>query len=236
MSSEQKPMTREWFGTGGCNQPWGGWATYQFIPPNALPPVPKGEGPNEFAWLHAAPEPEAALGSMEGWKFESRLNALTTEANELGLEVPPALRAFMLDPSLHRKVPTSTRCYLSLSTKLISLPDENIPGRLLRFLNDQQCCLLWYVHLLPNGQHKVVCASPEWKKGGIRGATLDDRIEKLNGLVVCADGIKEFVKTFWIENWVWFDEHRGKELAGKTKDYVDDLGTRFSRIELGLCA
>ncbi|KAI9768062.1 MAG: hypothetical protein M1840_005096 [Geoglossum simile] len=236
MPSEQEPMTRGWFGTGCYNRLWGGWATYQFVPPNSLPPVPKSEGPDGFAWLRTAPEPEAALGPMGARDFESRLDAMTAEANQLGLEVPPALRAFVLDPSLHGKVPTSTCCYLSLSAKLIPLPDEKTPGRLLRFLNDQQCCLLWYLHLLPNGEHKVVCASPEWKKGDVHGATLDDRIKKLHGLVVCADGLEEFVRRFWVENWIWFDEHKGRELTGEPKDYVDDLITRFSRVELSSCA
>jgi len=236
MPSEQKSVTRGWFGIGGCNQLRGGWETYQFISPGSLPPVPQGEGRDEFAWLRAAPEPEAALGPMEGLEFESRLDALTVEANELGLEIPPVLRAFVLDSSLHGKVPTSTCCYLSLSTKLIPLPDENTPGRLLRFLNDQQCCLLWYVHLLPNGQHKIVCASPEWKKGSAHGATLDDQIEKLHELVVCADGLEEFVRRFWVENWVWFGEHGVKDPPREAKDYVDDLATHFSRIELDLCA
>lgn len=212
---------RGWFGTGGSSQLWGGWGTYQFVPPESLPPVPKSEGPDEFAWLRAAPNTEAPLGPMKEPAVEPRLDALTTEANELGLEVPPSLRTFMLDPSLHGKVPTCTCCYLDLSTKLIPLPDENMPGRLLRFLNDQQCCILWYLHLLPNGEHKVVCASPEFKREEVSGGTLEDGIAKLHNLVVCAEGFEEFIRRFWVENWVWFGEQGGEELEGEVKDYVE---------------
>ncbi|KAI9772812.1 MAG: hypothetical protein M1839_002285 [Geoglossum umbratile] len=220
MSTEQKPIMRGWFGAGGSSRLWDGWGTYQFISPESLPPVTKSDS-DEFAWLRAAPDTECPLGSMDEGSIEPRLDALTAGANELGLKVPPALRVFMLDPSLQGKVPTCTACYLDLSTKLIPLPDENTPGRLLRFMNDQQCCLLWYLHLLPNGQYKVVCASPEFKGGDDSGETLDDGIEKLHNLVVCADGLEEFVRRFWVENWAWFDEHGGRELTGEVKEYVD---------------
>jgi hypothetical protein len=220
MSTEQEPMMRGWFGAGGSTRLWGGWGTYQFISPEFLPPVTKGNS-DEFAWLRSAPDPASPLRPVKGGNVESRLDALTAEANELGLKVPPALRVFMLDSALHGKVLSCTACYLDLPAKLIPLPDENTPGRLLRFMNDQQCCLLWYLHLLPDGKYTVVCASPEFKGEGGSGEALEDRIEKLHHLVVCADGLEEFFRRFWVENWVWFDEHVGRELKGEFKEYVE---------------
>ena len=65
-----------------------------------------------------------------------------------------------------------TACYLDLPTELIELPD-GAPGRLLRFMNDQQCCRLWYLHLRLEGEATVVSAWPE-SHDAATGETLED--------------------------------------------------------------
>jgi hypothetical protein len=126
---------------------------------------------------------------------------IVTEAKALGLVVPGELVRFLDDEGLHRRVPTCTACYLDVPAKLVGLPGGQ-PGRLLRFLNDSQLALVWYVHLMPNGAHQIVCAYPELDDLAV-GETLDE-VMTPRDLAVCAPSFEEFILRFWIENTLWF--------------------------------
>jgi hypothetical protein len=171
MGEELKPseLPWGWLTPGSNEQLWGQAGTYKSVPYEALPPLQRvGTG---LAWLRAAAEVPAPLTVMDADDAPSladlgtRLDQLTAEARELELVVPPDLRVFMTDPGIHGRVPTVTACYLDLPVRLVPLPDDR-PGKLLRFMNDQQCCVLWYLHLIPGGQHRVVCVMPEFDDDG----------------------------------------------------------------------
>ncbi|KAH0538459.1 hypothetical protein FGG08_004957 [Glutinoglossum americanum] len=222
MATEQEPMPWRWYSPGGNDQLWGSYNTYQSVPYDALPPLPTRTDPG-LAWLRTMPKPRSPLGPSPSLDldderdFGREIDKLTAEAKELGLTVPSALRGFMTDSELYGRVPSCTACYIDLPDRLIPLPDGR-PGRLLRFLNDQQCVLLWYLHLLPDGQHVVVCGLPD---GDPEGFSLDDNIVALNG-VICAPSFEDFVHRFWLENTIWFavvGERR--ELSGEERAYID---------------
>lgn len=69
----------------------------------------------------------------------------------------------------------------------------------MRFLNDQQGCLFWYLHLLPGGRHEVLCG----------GEAYDLRVvpqeEAHEDLVRVADDFDRFIARFWIENLAWYE-------------------------------
>lgn len=202
-AAEENDLAWGWWSPG--SQLWGDQGTYQAVAYEALPPLPKREG-NAFSWLRAAPNAPDPLGVIDAddapsvEDFVPTVDRLTAEARHLGLTVPPAFRTFMTERELHRRVPTCTACYLDLPSRLIALPDGQ-SGRLLRFLNDQQCCLLWYLHLRPGGDHTVVCADPEWEDDA-KGESLEDLVTPRN-LVVCAPSLEDFVHRFWLENTLW---------------------------------
>lgn len=218
------PLPRLWFTPGSNDELWGRGGTYKAIAYESLPPLPAHPG-GELAWLAAAPEIASGLGLFDGdgdeegsaADFGPVIDRLSAEAAALGLALPPALRPFMTDPALHGRVPTCTACYIELSNRLVPLPDGH-PGRLVRFLNDQQCCLIWYLHLTPDGGHTVLCGAPEFHDG--KGDTLED-VATPRDLVVCAPSFEAFLHRFWLENTIWYAVYRKRPLNADERAYCD---------------
>ena len=93
------------------------------------------------------------------------------------------------------------------------------PGRLLRFMNDQQCCLLWYVLLEPGGGHSVVCAAPEFDHERV-GDSLEDVAEPRDA-AVCAPSFEAFMHRFWLENSLWFAVNKRQPLTPEQTAYAN---------------
>lgn len=230
--SEHNGLPWGWFSPGGNRELWGDGGTYQPVPYDALPPLPKRVG-TDFAWLRVAPEPTDALSVIDAddapsvEEFGPKIEVLTAAAHSLALAVPPLLRPFMTEPELHGRVPTCTACYIDLPARLVPLPG-GIPGRLLRFMNDQQCCLIWYLHLLPGGGHQVVCGAPEFYDDAT-GATLED-ICTPGDLTICASTFEDFVYRFWLENTLWYAIRLKRSLTDDERTYLETASaSRSSR-------
>jgi hypothetical protein len=207
---------------GNNRELWGDAGTYVSVPYDALPPV-AGPLDGSFGWLAAAP------GTTNGMRVRQEreepvhmpdvIDARIAEAEGAGLSIPSAFATFMTDPELHTRVPSCTACYYDLGPRLIPIPNHSGPERLLRFLNDQQACYLWYLLLEPGGRHRIAFALPEWTDNA--GAeTLEDAVIARD-VTVCAASFEEFIKRFWIENSIWFTVHKGQPLAGELRAYAD---------------
>lgn len=162
-----------------------------------LPPLPDGVFDGTFAWLPPQPTGEVMDSVDVAGALES-----------LGADLPASFVTFMSRPELHSAVPSCTACWWDVSKARIPSPVE--PGAdLVRFLNDQQGCLYWYLHLLPNGRHSVV-------SGGIRydDEPVGER-QALNDLVEVAPDIEHFLYRFWVENTAWF------EVVDEERDWSD---------------
>jgi hypothetical protein len=189
-------LAKGWFGT-EIDGFRAGDGTYDLYPPETLPPLPESVFDGTFAWLPAQPagacmEPIDAAGALDS----------------LGADLPATFVTFMSRPGLHRAVPSCTGCWWDLSKMRIPSPVQ--PGaELVRFLNDQQGCLYWYLHLFPDGRHRVVA-------GGIRydDGPVGER-EALNDLVEVAPDIEHFLYRFWVENAAWF------EVVDEQRDWTD---------------
>lgn len=219
MSNE---LPRGWVTPAATEGLWGEDGTYGLVPYEALPPLPPITG-SFFEWLRRAPTPEDPLTIMDDpaaqrvADFGPRLDQLMREAGAIGLTVPPELRTFMTSAAIHGRVPTCTACYLELGSRLIEIP-EGVPGRLLRFMNDQQCCVVWYVHLRSDGGHAVVCGAPDWIEDA-EGESLED-VTNPTELMTCASSFEEFVHRFWLENTLWYALRDGRELSPGEREYV----------------
>lgn len=207
-----------WVTAGGSDALWGmDLATYRSIPHDKLPPVLLEGRP--FAWLETAPDAEWGLAFDGGYdsSVKDGLGELSRQASKEGLIVPDDFIGFMTNPILHTRVPTCTACYLELPSKLFALPDGE-PGRLLRFMNDQQCCVLWFLHLQPNGRHSVVCAAPEFSDSAEEGASMEDAM-KLHEPMTCAPSFESFMRRFWLENSIWFAAQNQTKLTPEQEAY-----------------
>ncbi len=225
-SKPPAPLPRRWFTAGTNLEVWGDAGTYKAIPYESLPPLREhAADAGSFAWLRDAPLSPHGLdfgdsdpaGEAAGGTIDTRLALIVSQAMKLGLTVPAALVAFIGHPELHRRVPSCTACYLDVPTKLVEIPGH--PGRLLRFMNDQQCCLLWYVLLEPGGGHSVVCAAPEFDHERV-GDTLEDIAEPRDA-AVCAPSFEAFMHRFWLENSLWFAVNKRQPLTPEQTAYAN---------------
>jgi len=212
-----------WY-TAGSSVLWGQGRTYEFIPVEALPEVP-GPLDGSFAWLSAAAMPAnygMTFGPDEDEPGDSPLNELAArvaEATAGGLTIPEEFTAFMGDRDLWSRVPSCTSCYWELGDRLVPLPNHAGPERLLRFMNDQQSCLAWYLLLEPDGVHRVAVATPEFHDE-LSGDSFEDMVDPTE-VFICAPSFEAFVRRFWIENAIWYLTHAGKELNADMTAYLE---------------
>lgn len=160
--------------------------TYSFYETDELPALPTHLFDGTFGWL-----PPGKVRASAG------TDRLPTA---LRREVPDAVATFFDRPGLQAAVPSRTGCYRDVSRSAIPGPFGN-GDRLLRFLADSQDCILWYLHILPNGRHHVVAAGQRYGDDLLLPSTAHLNVE----LAVVADDFESFLYRFWVENTAWFE-------------------------------
>jgi hypothetical protein len=221
-----RDLPHAWTTAGPIDGLWGDTGgTYGTTPFDALPPVEDTQD-ETLAWLASAPKRDEGMvlreQSVEA--VEALLAAHTCAAKTLGLRLPPSFTRLLTSPALQTRIPSVTACYFDLGTALLLVPGGDESARMLRFLNDQQSCVFWYLVLLADGSHTVASASPEWgdeDKPAEEPATLDEAYEPV-GFEICAGSFTEFVKRFWVENTLWFFLSEGEDVPpGELSRYAE---------------
>lgn len=187
-------------------EPTYGYFNYGFLPP--LDERLDGS----LAWL--TPMDTAIRKELEPhWKSDrdrSRLHPnferVVREAEKLGYVLPETFLRFMRSEELQQRIPSCTACYFDAPERVIEAPPP-AAGILIRFMNDQQWCLLWYLYVERSGGHAIVAAD--------RALDIDDdedsEVAAEHQLVLCAPGFEEFLFRIWVENNIWFvlnENHR----------------------------
>lgn len=181
--------------------------TYCYFAYDSLPPLDMSMFRGEFQWLK--PSKETPKRTM----LNGRLQKLLSEASLTQLKLPKAFVTFMGAPHLQEQIDSCTACYFTLPKSLYHSPLGD-GGTLIRFLNDQQSVVLWYLYLAPDGDHCVVAS------------LVDPQIEPLSPedikrvFVYCAPSFEAFIYRFWIENAVWFALDEGRELTEAEQAYL----------------
>ncbi|MEU5538743.1 hypothetical protein [Streptomyces sp. NPDC020362] len=176
--------------------------TYASYPYASLPPLDPGRYTGRFDWLGPAGEPVT--------EQVTRLTGLAAELAARGLTLPDDFVTFQTGSRLHTALDavSVTCCWSDLSDPL---PSPVEPGAfLVRFLRDQQDCVLWYLYLRPSGESFVVHSFLDYeheyeaRRDGYRtDSDLDDREEQRAAIFWCAPTFEEFAHRFWIENRLW---------------------------------
>lgn len=209
-------LSRGWVSAGlGPHRPVSG--TYGFDPATDLPALPLDHPGGLHAWMtELVPLNELAKGRYGMATLGGPVSVAGHRA-----ALPESFIAFVTDSALRDSVPTCTSCYWE--SDLPAAPSPVTEGAtLVRFLNDQQGCLFWYLHLLPSGAHEVVC-------GGIAYDCEEaEPHEAAEDLLLVADDFDEFIARFWIENLAWYEvvgqKRAEDELSPPVRDYVRQLG------------
>jgi hypothetical protein len=144
------------------------------------------------------------------------LRRMREDADRLGLVLPAAFLRLMSSSELQDRIPSCTACYFELGQRIAPCPGSP-QGYALRFLNDQQDVLAWYLYLAPDGG-SCVLVSPYALDGE------DDGDEPPNAQAiaaqtrVCARSFEEFIYRFWLENTLWFKLSEGSQPPTLTPD------------------
>lgn len=215
-------LPRAWHTAGTNAQLWGARGTYTRIAYEDLPPIDRSRHDGSLGWLAECPE---IYGMQYGHDDDNQpedeeivecADAIVMAAKAEGFVVPKAFETFMTQPDLFRRVPTCTACYVEAPSELVTV--DGLPGRLLRFMNDQQCVLVWCLHLRPDGGHSVVAARPRFSDEA-KGDTLEE-VATFENIVHCADDFEEFVHRFWLENVLWEVANNPRPLSDEEAAYL----------------
>ena len=217
-------ISRTWIAS-GTSKLWGTKGTYSFVAYDRLPPLPSTDP--SFTWLASVPDRDydCTLGSDDN-KFES-LATIEAELGRLGFCLPEDFSMFIRKPDIHKHIPSCTACFLELSDTVIPLP--SFPGSyVVRFMNDSQCCVLWYLLFQPSLPVRVL-ASAYFIENDIFQAMeymadeeqLLDYSNILQNAYICAESFGEFIYRFGLENMIWFATYEDKPLSPVEQKYLD---------------
>ncbi|MFH9795157.1 hypothetical protein [Streptomyces virginiae] len=193
--------------------------TYEVYPLESLPPLEAAHLGDGFDWLGGAGGPRSA--------HAEHLAAMERELAEAGLSLPEGFAAFYGSEHLSRAFDevSVTACWSHLSGPLPSPAEEG--ARLVRFLRDQQDCVIWYLYLRPSGEAFVVFSHLELESAGwwAEGEPTEEvRAAVASSLMRCADTFEEFAYRFVVENELWMRANSaGAEspLAPRLQEYAD---------------
>jgi hypothetical protein len=192
-----------------------------------LPAIPD-EFDGSFSWL--PPSAGGSILKLDGDGF-SPLPALRRECEAIGLLLPDPFVRFVSERSIHERVSTCTGCYIELSPRVIDDPSGH-RGRLIRFLNDSQGSMHWYLCLRPSGEHFVL-ASGEFYGAPCMNVGVPEE-ESPPGdpsqFLFCAPSVEGFIYRFWMENTIFDRVFRRLPLDPVQKAYVD--AARISRVHV----
>lgn len=198
-------------------------STYCLFPYASVPPLEAALFRGEFGWL---PELTPALRKrMEMYRrpeaeaeLAPRLVRLQARAQTLGLSLPSAFVKFMGTSAWLEALPSCTACYFDLAEELAPCPlDKN--GYLLRFLNDQQGVLLWYLYFTRSGEAGVVVSPIPFDDAICMAETTPEQVRQAT--FFCAPDFEMFVYRFWLENEIWFALNDGRPLTEVQQRYLD---------------
>lgn len=233
MNLPDQTLNRAWI-TAGHGSLWRTpeTATYTRIEYSRLPPLEQSD--LDFQWLSELPARDYGCDLTGEEPHQERLDQLEAELHSLSHALPANFKQFITQPDLQAQIPTCTDCYLELSESVQALPGH--PGcHAVRFMNDSQCCILWYLLFQP-GLPPRVLASDYFIERDIFDAmeyedpTQDDaRLSHdavLDHACICAETFGEFIHRFCLENTIWFALHEKLPLAECERDYLMSAQSR----------
>jgi len=165
--------------------------TYALYAYESVPPLDESQFTGVFRnYMTAAGKPRP----------DRTLARLVKAAQRVGVALPAAFRTFMGDVSLQDEVPSCTACEWDLSAAPV--PCKVVPGAFtVRFLRDQQDCLFWYLHVLPDGDAHVLCSPIPFDEPAVVDSITPEVV--IANTWYCAPHFEHFVFRFWIENVLW---------------------------------
>jgi hypothetical protein len=185
----------------------------------SLPPLPAETAlDGSLSWL-ADPgrDLEWAVGRSELSRvFDvSTLDRLRSTVAELGLQLPDGFERFM-GTERRNWVRSVNASWLQLPERIVSVPGTEVLA--IRFMNDQQGALHWYLTLDHEGEHGVIVSIDRF-----------DDPDPLDppGLIPerywCAPSFEAFLYRYWLECEIYFRLWKQELMTPEQQTYADHL-------------
>jgi len=193
-----------------------------------LQDLPSAQVSDDLKWLEplhpviAAEMRQFRPDARESQIYAQKAMAILAQAEELELRLPTAFKELIQSEELQDRFPSATACYFDLPGKIVSAP-FGLDGHIIRFLNDQQICVLWYLYLPAQGAPTVLASHP------VEGADFLEElnVEDVRALTDASDATRIVARTFaevlyryWIENTVWFKKPRDIDMTSAEAAYI----------------
>jgi len=194
--------------------------TYCFFPYEELPRLDETLWRGEFQWLTQLDDQRRQALELHQQtsadQLNTTLNALLASAEALPLRLPAAFVTFMGRPDLREQIPSCTACYFDLAQHIVKSP-VGAEGYLIRFLNDQQGVLYWYLYLNAAGQEAVVVSPILFDAEDLEAISTEAILRNVG---FCGESFEAFLYRFWLENTLWFALSDGQALTEAQEHYV----------------
>lgn len=197
-------------------------STYCLYPYESLPPL--GPVDETLSWLGPLAETTDQQMGIHRNEPSARgsLAAVVTSAAALGLTLPESFSRLMASPELQDRIPSCTACTFGLSDGLVPCFGSE-EGYVVRFLDDQQGVLTWYLYLTPQGEQCILVAPTRLEE--LADPEGRDWAEKNRQAIlartnVCAPSFAAFLARWWLENTIWFKLDGGTALTAEEQRYL----------------
>jgi len=182
-----------WYST-GLGEHWNMFGTYGLIPIKLLPKIDMQLFNGKFFWLPELSEEWEKFVMMED--LSNNFLTICKLAANLGIKQPESFLNFMGSPYYQNRMVSSTNCYFELPKEIVKSTGED-GGHFIRFMNDEQDAMLWYLYIDQKGNHSVATTKWVLDSNYPLGISLE---KKLKDIVICSPSFEEFIYRFWIEN------------------------------------
>lgn len=224
MPIPEEVIERRWI-TAGTSVLWNTKGTYSRVEYRRLPPLPLSSDP--FDWLDELPTRDYSCTLDSDDNRVSEFRSIEAKIQSLGFGVPEDFGMLITRPDIQAQIPSCTACYLELSDAVTPLPGW--PGSyVVRFMNDSQACVLWYLLFQPSAPIRVLASGSFLERDIFDAMEYETEIDEplryedvLNDSCICAESFGEFMFRFCIENTIWFALCDNIPLAPSELAYVE---------------
>jgi hypothetical protein len=190
-----------------------------------LPPLPPLDGTLSWlgqpGWLKLpdmSPDQQAAHERFTA-EAQAHVRNLATQAERWGVRLPATFTHLMAAPELYTRIPEYAGCWFNLwDAQLDPCPGVE-DAFVVRFLNDQQDCVLWYLYFSRRGDEAVLAvwdpypdAPSNYLERLVRPdedgpLTEQERRAVLSNTYACAPSFEAFVYRWWLETTIYMKLH-----------------------------
>jgi hypothetical protein len=205
--------------------------TYGVFPSADLPPVDPSA---DLDWLEPL-HPKIASEMVQYWpnsemrkQYEESSLGVLEQASSMRLPVPNAVRSLIASEDLRNRFPSATACYFDLPRSVSPSPFAK-GDYILRFLNDQQVCLCWYLNFPRSGVPTVIASMQFGDASFLEDVDPSDRglvDEWLAETYIVAPNAEVFLYRYWIENCIWMKLKERLPLSQAEQSYVQHYKNR----------